>query len=269
MAMLDMPFNQTRFEIEPMWRIAVPHVMEFFGTFMVCFVIATTRWGAGAGVPLAPLAIGSMKVAAVYSASQSSMAHFNPAVTAAALFCGLFTREARDMIGWWFGIITAVLYVVAQLIASFAAAGVAAFVLGAPNGYPLANGNYSFHSHLIAEAVFSFLTAYVVLITSDTQGARLHFHESKNRWYQYSLASGFALMAGTVAVGDVSGAALNPAAGTGLPLVAGVARDVPIYWMGPMLGALLAAAAFSIAQVKSRKSVDLPFYRHVGINYDI
>mmetsp|Transcript_3528 Transcript_3528/g.5551 ORF Transcript_3528/g.5551 Transcript_3528/m.5551 type:complete len:88 (-) Transcript_3528:173-436(-) len=82
----------------------------------------------------------------------------------------------------------------------------------------------------------------------------------------YSLASGFALMAGTVAVGDVSGAALNPAAGTGLPLVAGRWVDLWVYWSGPMAGALLAAAAFSIAQVKSQKNVDLPFYRHGGLH---
>mmetsp|Transcript_7183 Transcript_7183/g.17486 ORF Transcript_7183/g.17486 Transcript_7183/m.17486 type:complete len:609 (-) Transcript_7183:200-2026(-) len=267
LALLDMPFNQSRFEFEPWWRLGVPYLMEFLGTFMLCFVIATTRWGAGAGVPLAPLAIGSIKVAVVYMASQSSMAHFNPAVSTAALLCGCFTRESATLTGYALGVLTAILYVVAQLLASFAAAGVAAFVLGRPGGYPLTNGNYSWHAHLIAEALFSFLLAYVVLITSDSGGTRLLFHESKNRWYMYSLASGFALMAGTVAVGDVSGAALNPAAGTGLPLVAGDLRDLAVYWMGPMLGALMAAAAFSIAQVKIRKNVDLPFYRNIGINY--
>ncbi|GAB5354632.1 hypothetical protein AAMO2058_000135400 [Amorphochlora amoebiformis] len=267
--LLDQPFGQSRFELEPIWRIGVPYLVEFIGTFMLCFVIATTRWGAGAGVPLAPLAIGSIKVAVVYMASQSSMAHFNPAVTVAALLCGLFTRDAESFVGTMIGIVTAVLYIVAQILASFAAAVVASFVLGKPGGYPLANANYSWHAQLTAEILFTFLVAYVVLITSDSGGARLHFHESKNRWYMYSLASGFALMAGTVAVGDVSGAALNPAAGTGLPVVAGVLTDVPVYWMGPMLGALLAAAIFSIAQVKRHKNVDLPFYRNIGINYDI
>mmetsp|Transcript_31139 Transcript_31139/g.54735 ORF Transcript_31139/g.54735 Transcript_31139/m.54735 type:complete len:587 (-) Transcript_31139:252-2012(-) len=268
MAMLDMPFNQSRFDLEPWWRIGVPYVVEFFGTFMLCFVIATTRWGAGAGVPLAPLAIGCIKVAVVYMASQSSMAHFNPAVTLAALMCGLFTRDYPGFVGYAIGILTAVLYIVSQILASFAAAFVAAFVLGKPGGYPLANNNYSWHAQMCAEAFFTFLLAYVVLMSSDTGGSRLMFHESKNRWYMYSLASGFALMAGTVAVGDISGAALNPAAGTGLPLIAGDSRDIPVYWMGPTVGALLAAGAFSVAHIKPRKNVDLPFYRHVGINYN-
>mmetsp|Transcript_11542 Transcript_11542/g.17243 ORF Transcript_11542/g.17243 Transcript_11542/m.17243 type:complete len:80 (+) Transcript_11542:1635-1874(+) len=78
-------------------------------------------------------------------------------------------------------------------------------------------------------------------------------------------------MAGTVAVGPVSGAALNPAAGTGLPIVAGVWADVQVYWMGPMIGSALAAAAFSIAQVKRNKNMDLPFlyqnqHRNIAIN---
>mmetsp|Transcript_43962 Transcript_43962/g.73258 ORF Transcript_43962/g.73258 Transcript_43962/m.73258 type:complete len:615 (+) Transcript_43962:174-2018(+) len=267
LALLDMPFNQTRFDVEPCWRLLVPYVVEFMGTFMLCFVFATTRWGAGAGVPLAPLAIGSTKVAVVYMASQSSMAHFNPAVTTAALMCGLFTRESdKSVLGYLMGMMTAIAYIVAQLAASFAAAEVAKFVLGKPGGYPLTNGRYSWVAHLMAEALFSFLLAYVVLITYDSGGSRLLFHESKNRWYMYSLASGFALMAGTVAVGDVSGAALNPAAGTGLPLVAGRWVDLWVYWSGPMAGALLAAAAFSIAQVKSQKNVDLPFYRHGGLH---
>jgi len=268
LAMLDMPFNQSRFDIEPWWRAGVPYVTEFIGTFMLCFVIATTRWGAGAGVPLAPLAIGSTKVAVVYMASQSSMAHFNPAVTSAALMCGLFTRDTHTTLGFLLGIIHAFAYIVSQITGSFAAAVVAKFVLGKPPGYPLTNGQYSWVAHLTAEGTFSFLLAYVVLITYDSGGNRLLFHESKNRWYMYSLASGFALMAGTVAVGDVSGAALNPAAGTGLPIVAGMWRDLWVYWTGPMMGALCAVAAFSIAQVKSQKNVDLPFYRHVGMNYN-
>ena len=69
------------------------------------------------------------------------------------------------------------------------------------------------------------------------------------------IAVGAAVLAGTVAVGSVSGGIFNPAAGM-LPWVFDTGTDVWLYWAGPCIGAVAAAL---LVRMTAREYGELPF----------
>ncbi|MCH8124326.1 MAG: aquaporin, partial [Bacteroidetes bacterium] len=67
----------------------------------------------------------------------------------------------------------------------------------------------------------------------------------------FGLAIGFTVMVGVVAVGDISGAAFNPAVGVGSIVVNVLAgdgsfADIWLYLVGPFAGGALAAVVFKV-----------------------
>jgi aquaporin Z len=196
-------------------------VVEFIGTFVLVFTVCTAtnpKTGAGA---LAPLAIGSALMVMVFAGGHISGGHYNPAVSTAVRIRGKLTSTE------WAS------YVATQLLAGVLASLVARVLTGAGHdGVPAGGGKI-----LVAELVFSFALAYVVLhvaTASSTQGNSF-----------FGLAIGFTVVVGAFAVGGVSGGAFNPAVALG-GSVLGIFSwsDYWIYVVASLLGAALAAGAF-------------------------
>ena len=240
---------------------------ELIGTALLTFTIAVAG---GQSASMAPIAIGSTLMCAVYAGGHVSGANYNPAVTLAIWVrgeLGLF-----EMIG----------YMLFQLIGG-AGGGAAAMVLepawtgsGASLwpataadvgiGYPAKGDGVSDMQALIAEIVFTFALCHTVLhvATSPVQAGNSY----------YGLAIGFTVFAGAVAVGSVSGGAFNPAVamlsfvrlGYSEALSAGVAAEVAValdtlqttawvHMLGPLAGGLLAGMLFRLThpgQVRNR-----------------
>uniref|UniRef100_A0A7S3Z659 Aquaporin n=1 Tax=Lotharella globosa TaxID=91324 RepID=A0A7S3Z659_9EUKA len=208
----------------PPWLLTMarPLAMEFIGTFFLCLTIAMN-----ADSSLAPLGVGGVLIAMVFMGGKVSGAHYNPAVTLAVALCG--------KIDW----VKAGFYVIAQVAASFVAGIVGAIVagsLGRPAGYPTVSATSGPFSALLCEFLFTFILAKVVLNVAG--------HSKRENNSFFGLAIGLTVFAGAVAVGGVSGAALNPAVGTGLPMVQGDFSYFWIYWIGPGLGGATAALLF-------------------------
>jgi aquaporin Z len=93
--------------------------------------------------------------------------------------------------------------------------------------------------------LFTFALALVVLNTAT------HPKVANNSFY--GLAIGFTVMAGAASGGPISGGAFNPAVGTG-PIVidalmgGGSAANLWIYWVGPLIGGVLAAFVYGIQE---------------------
>ena len=108
-------------------------------------------------------------------------------------------------------------------------------------GHPAIGKDYNVISAGIGEVAFTFALCLVVLNTACSPT------NTPNQFY--GLAIGFTVTAGACAAGPVSGGAFNPAVGLGLPLLAGDAfPGLPIYFVGPFGGAILAAGVYSITE---------------------
>ena len=175
------------------------------------------------------LAHGLALMAMVYAVMNVSGAHINPAVTVAMWV----TKRIKTKDG--------ISYIIAQLIGSAIAGffllwifqnGGKAVNFGAP---ALASGVTLFNGILI-EAVFTFFlvfTIYGVAVDKRApQGA-------------IGLAIGVIVIVALLVAGPLTGAALNPARAFGPALVAGFWTHQYIYWIGPIIGAVIAGLVYN------------------------
>jgi aquaporin Z len=205
------------------------YAVEFIGTFFLVLTIGCTGLAAAPGV-IAPLAIGSVLMAMIYAGGHISGAHYNPAVT-----LGVFLRgrcRALDVLPYWG----------AQLLAAVCAAWIVGFALRGKQVSPLLAPVVG---AFLAEFLFTFALVYVVLnaATADATNGNSYF----------GLAIGFTVLAGAFAVGQVSGAAFNPAVALG----ASIRGLLPwsnfwLYVGAELLGGAVAALAFKALNATDR-----------------
>lgn len=198
------------------------YVTEFIGTF---FLVLSIGLSVMAGSMLAPIAIGATLMVMVYMGGHVSGAHYNPAVSLAALIRGKLL--AADFIP----------YVVVQIVGAFLAAWIAMTLTGGSFA-PAPGAGVSAITALMVEALYTFALALVVLNVAATKAT------ANNSFY--GLAIGFTIVAGAIAGGGLSGGAYNPAVGLG-PNLANMMMHgadithVWIYIVGPGVGGALAA----------------------------
>ena len=195
-------------------------VVEFVGMFLFMFTVGMATNTAGAGA-LAPLAIGSVLMVMVFAGGHVSGGHFNPAVSTAVFLRG---RMASNEF---------VPYVVTQCVAAMIAGLLVRYVGGSEAATPVASAG----KMLIAEFLFTFALAWVVLHVATARGT------DGNSFY--GLAIGFTVLTGAFAVGGISGGAFNPAIALGA-MVTGLLEwgNVWIYLLADLLGAAAAAYTF-------------------------
>jgi aquaporin Z len=169
------------------------YLTELIGTFFLVFTVGASVL---AGSPLAPLAIGAILMAMVYAGGHISGGHYNPAVTMAVLVRRRITLA--DAVTYW----------AAQIVAGLLGAILARWVVNPRNFAALSLSGRALTAAVVAEALFTFALAYVMLSVATS---RSHPNNSF-----YGLAIGFTVAAGAVAVGRISGAMFNPAVTVGL-----------------------------------------------------
>ena len=195
-------------------------VVEFVGMFLFVFTVgmATNKAGAGA---LAPLAIGSILMVMVFAGGHVSGGHFNPAVSTAVFLRGRLAPPEF------------VVYLATQFVAAVLGGLVVRYVGGSEAHAVVASSG----KMLVAEFLFTFALAWVVLNVATARGT------DGNSFY--GLAIGFTVVAGAFAVGGISGGAFNPAVALGA-MVTGLFEwsNIWIYLLADFLGAAAAAYTF-------------------------
>jgi len=215
---------------------------EFLGTFFLVFIgtLAITTSGFGGVTTLTiGLAFGVGALGAAYSFGHISGAHINPAVT--------ISLAARGKFPWK----DVVPYIIAQLIGATFAALLNANIVGETLGvrmslgatYP--NDNLSTYgvnaslAALICETVITFILVLTILSVTEKE-APTGFA---------GLAIGLILGINVTIAANISGGSMNPARTFG-PQIVLLLLGVPfstafesawIYWIGPLIGGLLAA----------------------------
>lgn len=204
----------------------------FLLTFVSAAVICADAYSGGeAGLVGIALAQGLVLAAVVTALGHVSGAHVNPAVTLAAVLSRAMTPVAAGA------------YVGAQLLGAVVAGFMLTATFGADVWEPVRLGTPGLGPGVAAgtgifiEAVLTFLLALVVLQTAVDERAPGHV---------YGLAIGATLATGVLVGGTLTGAALNPARAFGPALAAGIWEHHYVYWIGPLLGGVVAAVGFGL-----------------------
>ena len=207
-------------------------VAEFIGTFALLFVLFLVifHFAASPVTLLAiALAVGLTVVCLGTAFGPISGGHFNPCVT-----FGLLMAKKIDL-----G--TSILYWIVQLVAGIVGIFVASFMLG-PNGeaaraaISVSRGEaIGIGAAVAAEVIVSFLFVMTIFMTAVDRRAPING----------ALYLGLALTFGIMAIGPISGGAINPAVGLALSVGSGKWDNALSWSIGPMVGAGLAGLMYA------------------------
>ncbi len=215
---------------------------EFLGTFWLVLggcgsaVLAAAFPNVGIGLLGVSLAFGLTVVTMAYAIGPISGCHLNPAVSIGLWAGGRFPAEnlVTYIAAQVLGAILAggVLYVIANGAAGFEASkGFAA------NGYGAHSpGGYSMFAALVTEVVMTMFFLFIILGATDKR-APAGFAP---------LAIGLALTLIHLISIPVTNTSVNPARSTGVALFAGgwAIGQLWLFWVAPVLGAILGAMAY-------------------------
>lgn len=230
--------------------MAAKSLTEFIGTFFLVLTIGLT---VTQEVAMAPLAIGCALMIMVYMGGHVSGAHYNPAVSLAAMLRGAL--NSAELVPYW----------IAQVAGATAAAIVVSVIIPGGEGdaaganffgpAPGAGHSLSSIGPWLIEILFTFALCLVVLNCATSSGT------SNNSFY--GLAIGFTVVVAAFAGGGISGGAYNPAVGIGPNLIKGTLggdasalSNIVLHVAGPLCGGVLAAFVFKMqeAHVASQQS---------------
>ena len=162
----------------------------------------------------------------VAATARLSGAHINPVVTLTVLITG-------DI-----GPLTALAYVVAQLLGGALAAVLILLIVPGDNGAmgaTLLASNVGVGSGILAEIVFTFVLVFVVYATAlDPKGPKA----------LAPFSIGVTVLVINLMGAPLTGASMNPARSFGPALVGGQWADHWLYWIGPLIGGLLALLTY-------------------------
>lgn len=208
-------------------------VAEFIGTFFLVFagvgaIVANAYRDGSVGLVGIAAAHGLALAIGVSATMGISGGHLNPAVT-----LGLWSVGRIDMK-------KAGLYLLAQLLAATVAAlavkslypemAAAATRVGTPSLAP----DVSMAQGIIVEAILTFMLVFAVMGTVvDPVAPRIG-----------GFGVGLTVFFGVLAGGNITGAAMNTARAFGPALVSGSWTGQAVYWIGPILGGILACQVY-------------------------
>ena len=204
------------------------YLAEFIGTFFLVLTVGSTGIAAGPGV-IAPLAIGSILMVMIFAGGHVSGAHYNPAVTLGVVLRG--RCPAADVVPYW----------AAQVLGGVAAAAIVLFLKTAE----AVRLDPAVPAAFAAEFLFTFALVYVVLNVATAKSTAGNSH--------FGLAIGFTVLSGAFAVGDVSGAAFNPAVALGAMMMGMLPfGSLWLYLTAELVGAAAAAVVFKAINPEDR-----------------
>jgi aquaporin Z len=200
---------------------------ELFGTMMLAYTIGLSGNADGSGY----FAVGTILAAMIYMGGSVSGAHFNPAVSIGVYLKSRATNGSMRAMD-------CCMYIVVQIGGAFLGGKLAHIVNGGDISGPFVNSESGRNDTdaMLAETLFTFMLMMVVLCVACSSKVAGNSY--------YGIAIGFAVLAGASSVGDVSGAALNPAVGIALSSIRGNTEDMFVYIVGPIIGAVLATYVF-------------------------
>ena len=219
---------------------------EAIGTFALTFIgiLAITNdavAGGTGGAELVTVAFAHGLTIAVMVAALGAISggHFNPAVTFGFVVTGRLNP------------LTGILYWVAQILGATGAAFLISFMAGpdvVANGTPQVAENIGTGMAIVLEAVTTFFLVLVVF------GSAVDERAPKS---VYPLAIGLTVTIGIMAIGPLTGGALNPARAFGPAIASGAMTRHFVFWIGPLVGGALGAAVQHFFLMRAAPSAEV------------
>ena len=205
---------------------------EFIGTFALVFIgggaIITTPMLQMQAIVLNIALAHGLILAVLVTATMRISGHLNPAVTAGFLI----TRRIGAMM--------AVIYWIAQFLGAIIAAYAlkalypASVAMATKLGGQSISGDTTMVQAIVLEAIATFFLMFVVFGTAvDPRAPKVG-----------GLAIGLTVAADILAIGPLTGGSMNPARSFGPAVVMGSFEGQAVYWIGPIVGAVLAALVY-------------------------
>ncbi|XP_061372420.1 uncharacterized protein LOC133314906 [Gastrolobium bilobum] len=225
-----------------LWSFYRALIAEFIATLLFLYITVATVIGNnkqtgpcdGVGLLGIAWAFGGMIFVLVYCTAGISGGHINPAVT-----FGLFLARKVSLI-------RAICYMVAQCLGAICGVGlVKAFMKHSYNslhgGANMVNTGYAKGTALGAEIIGTFVLVYTVFSATDPKRSARDSHVP----VLAPLPIGFAVFVVHLATIPITGTGINPARSFGAAVIINDTKvwdDHWIFWVGPFVGALAAAA---------------------------
>lgn len=220
--------------------LAKAAVAEFLGPFTlvtagVGAVIATQNLGDGGNFVAIGLAHGLAIALMVAALGAVSGGHFNPAVTVSMLATGKIASSRAGV------------YIIAQLLGGIAGAGALTLIfpalgelgrnnLGVNLGVPGLGPDVTLLGGVLLEAIMTFFLVLVIFGTAvDPRGPKATAPLVIGLTYSMNIIFGW----------RITGAAMNPARAFGPEVVQQDFTNFWIYWIGPIIGGLVAAFLYT------------------------
>lgn len=227
-----------------LWSLYRALIAEFIATLLFLYITVATVIGYskqsatdkcdGVGILGIAWAFGGMIFVLVYCTAGISGGHINPAVT-----FGLFLARKVSLV-------RAVLYMIAQSLGAICGVGIVKGIM--KDYYSLYGGGankvapgYSKGTALGAEIIGTFVLVYTVFSATDPKRSARDSHVP----VLAPLPIGFAVFMVHLATIPITGTGINPARSLGAAVIYNehsAWKDHWIFWVGPFVGALAAAA---------------------------
>ena len=224
---------------------------EFIGTFWLVLggcgsaVLAAAFPGLGIGFVGVALAFGLTVLTMAFAIGHISGCHLNPAVTIGLWAGGRFkTSEILP-------------YIISQVLGGIAGAGVLYLIASGQAGFDLAGGfasngysdhspgGYSLTSGFVTEVVMTFMFLMIILGATDERAPKGFA----------PIAIGLGLTLIHLISIPVTNTSVNPARSTGPALFVGgwAISQLWLFWVAPIIGAILAGFVYTFIGGKSKK----------------
>jgi aquaporin TIP len=215
-------------------------VAEFVGTFALVFIGSGAIMASGTLINVA-MAHGLI-LALLVTATMNVSGHLNPAVTAGFLV----TRRIDALM--------AVVHWIAQFTGAIIAAYALKLLFPAEIQTITRLGGQSIASSVtllqavVLEAIATFFLVFVVFGTAvDPRAPRVG-----------GFAIGLTIAADILAIGPLTGGSMNPARSFGPAVVTGIFEGQTAYWVGPLVGGIVAALLYDRLFIAKQEPTPLP-----------
>lgn len=214
-------------------------IAEAIGTFALCFIgagsiVLNAKTGGAVGLIGVAIAHGVILSIMISALGGVSGGHFNPAVTIG------FLVTKKQEVG------AGVSYIISQIIGG-TVAGLLLRIIFAPDvwqkanlGTPMLGDGVSFGTGILVEIVLTFFLVTAIWGTAvDDRKPDIG-----------GFGIGLTLTADILMGGPLTGASMNPARTFGPALAGGGFDNHLVYWIGPIIGAVIAAVLYNNILIK-------------------